>query len=217
MPGEPGGLQIPQETLYKKNVLLVRGRFRPFTLLHNDMLLGAPAMPGHWGMLGATLAETLGHAGRHPCIISWGVAQRHRDRLTKSAMQAVFPLAGPALKRVAAGCAWACLPCLSKGLAGSLLACASPPSPYCMKQAYTWRTSLQSLQCSIGADASWARGTSFELLRCSWHEACVWPAASLSSCLSMRRACVMQAGRASRRLCRVQPRKCFAFEDNNRG
>ncbi|KAK9837499.1 hypothetical protein WJX81_007020 [Elliptochloris bilobata] len=36
-----GGLQIPQETLYKKNVLLVRGRFRPFTLLHNDMLLGA--------------------------------------------------------------------------------------------------------------------------------------------------------------------------------
>ena len=39
----PGGLQIPQETLYKKNVLLVRGRFRPFTLLHNDMLMGAPS------------------------------------------------------------------------------------------------------------------------------------------------------------------------------
>ena len=36
-----GGLQIPQETLYKKNVLLMRGRFRPFTLLHNDMLQGA--------------------------------------------------------------------------------------------------------------------------------------------------------------------------------
>ncbi|CAL8463537.1 g3071 [Coccomyxa elongata] len=36
-----GELQIPQETLYKKNVLLVRGRFRPFTLLHNDMLQGA--------------------------------------------------------------------------------------------------------------------------------------------------------------------------------
>ncbi|KAK9815358.1 hypothetical protein WJX72_002256 [[Myrmecia] bisecta] len=36
-----GELQIPQETLYKKNVLLVRGRFRPFTLLHNDMLIGA--------------------------------------------------------------------------------------------------------------------------------------------------------------------------------
>lgn len=35
-----GELQIPQETLYKKNVLLVRGRFRPFTLLHNDMLQG---------------------------------------------------------------------------------------------------------------------------------------------------------------------------------
>lgn len=34
-------MQIPQETLYKKNVLVVRGRFRPFTLLHNDMLLGA--------------------------------------------------------------------------------------------------------------------------------------------------------------------------------
>lgn len=25
----------------KKNVMLVRGRFRPFTLLHNDMLMGA--------------------------------------------------------------------------------------------------------------------------------------------------------------------------------
>ena len=36
----PGELQIPQETLYKKNVLLMRGRFRPFTLLHNDMLQG---------------------------------------------------------------------------------------------------------------------------------------------------------------------------------
>jgi len=34
-------MQIPQEMLYKKNVLVVRGRFRPFTLLHNDMLLGA--------------------------------------------------------------------------------------------------------------------------------------------------------------------------------
>ncbi|KAK9917589.1 hypothetical protein WJX75_006149 [Coccomyxa subellipsoidea] len=38
-----GELQIPQETLYKKNVLVVRGRFRPFTLLHNDMLQGAAA------------------------------------------------------------------------------------------------------------------------------------------------------------------------------
>ena len=36
-----GELQIPQETLYKKNVLLMRGRFRPFTLLHNDMLQGS--------------------------------------------------------------------------------------------------------------------------------------------------------------------------------
>lgn len=43
VPRVPGGLQIPQETLYKKNVLLVRGRFRPFTLLHNDMLMGAPS------------------------------------------------------------------------------------------------------------------------------------------------------------------------------
>ena len=34
-------MQIPQEALYKKNVLVVRGRFRPFTLLHNDMLLCA--------------------------------------------------------------------------------------------------------------------------------------------------------------------------------
>ncbi len=34
-------MQIPQETLRKKNVLVVRGRFRPFTLLHNDMHLGA--------------------------------------------------------------------------------------------------------------------------------------------------------------------------------
>jgi hypothetical protein len=37
----PGELLIPHDTLYKKNVLLVRGRFRPFTLLHNDMLVGA--------------------------------------------------------------------------------------------------------------------------------------------------------------------------------
>jgi len=36
--GEP---MIPQEVLYKKNVMMLRGRFRPFTLLHNDMLAGA--------------------------------------------------------------------------------------------------------------------------------------------------------------------------------
>jgi len=36
-----GKLLIPQEHLYKNNVLLLRGRFRPFTLLHNDMLMGA--------------------------------------------------------------------------------------------------------------------------------------------------------------------------------
>ena len=41
-----GGLQIPQETLYKKNVLLMRGRFRPFTLLHNDMLQGSCSTHG---------------------------------------------------------------------------------------------------------------------------------------------------------------------------
>ena len=40
-----GELQIPQETLYKKNVLLMRGRFRPFTLLHNDMLQGTQQKP----------------------------------------------------------------------------------------------------------------------------------------------------------------------------
>ncbi len=39
--GSAGQMLIPQETLRKKNVLLVRGRFRPFTLLHNDMLQGA--------------------------------------------------------------------------------------------------------------------------------------------------------------------------------
>ena len=38
---DTGNLQIPQEALYKKNVLITRGRFRPFTLLHNDMLIGA--------------------------------------------------------------------------------------------------------------------------------------------------------------------------------
>ncbi|CAL5223766.1 g6330 [Coccomyxa viridis] len=55
-----GELQIPQETLYKKNVLLMRGRFRPFTLLHNDMLQGAatqffcevPSQSGTSGELG---------------------------------------------------------------------------------------------------------------------------------------------------------------------
>ena len=41
-----GELQIPQETLYKKNVLLMRGRFRPFTLLHNDMLQGVCSAHG---------------------------------------------------------------------------------------------------------------------------------------------------------------------------
>ena len=43
-----GTLQIPQETLYKKNVLITRGRFRPFTLLHNDMLQGAWRPPVPW-------------------------------------------------------------------------------------------------------------------------------------------------------------------------
>ncbi|KAK9811197.1 hypothetical protein WJX73_009463 [Symbiochloris irregularis] len=36
-----GAPRIPMEVLYKKNVLLTRGRFRPFTSLHNDMLMGA--------------------------------------------------------------------------------------------------------------------------------------------------------------------------------
>ena len=40
---DTGVPQIPMETLYKKNVLLTRGRFRPFTTLHNDMLMGAAA------------------------------------------------------------------------------------------------------------------------------------------------------------------------------
>jgi uncharacterized membrane protein YgcG len=36
-----GALLVPHEALYKKNVLAVRGRFRPFTNLHNDMLMAA--------------------------------------------------------------------------------------------------------------------------------------------------------------------------------
>lgn len=36
-----GELQIPHEALYKKHVLLMRGRFNPFTNLHNDMLVNA--------------------------------------------------------------------------------------------------------------------------------------------------------------------------------
>lgn len=36
-----GALLVPHEALYKKNVLAVRGRFRPFTNLHNDMLMSA--------------------------------------------------------------------------------------------------------------------------------------------------------------------------------
>lgn len=39
--GLAGKSLIPQEHLYKQNVLLLRGQFRPFTLLHNDMLMGA--------------------------------------------------------------------------------------------------------------------------------------------------------------------------------
>lgn len=41
MPQFPGELQIPHEALYKKHVLLMRGRFNPFTMLHNDMLVNA--------------------------------------------------------------------------------------------------------------------------------------------------------------------------------
>jgi hypothetical protein len=36
-----GALLVPHDALYKKNVLAVRGRFRPFTNLHNDMLMAA--------------------------------------------------------------------------------------------------------------------------------------------------------------------------------
>lgn len=32
---------MPHEALYKKNILLMRGRFRPFTKLHGDMLMSA--------------------------------------------------------------------------------------------------------------------------------------------------------------------------------
>ena len=40
--GCPAGTpQIPMEAFRKKNVLLTRGRFQPFTSLHNDMLAGA--------------------------------------------------------------------------------------------------------------------------------------------------------------------------------
>lgn len=35
--------KVPAASRYKKNVMMVRGRFRPFTLLHNDMLQGAAA------------------------------------------------------------------------------------------------------------------------------------------------------------------------------
>ena len=36
-----GTLLVPHDALRKKNVLAVRGRFRPFTNLHNDMLIAA--------------------------------------------------------------------------------------------------------------------------------------------------------------------------------
>ena len=55
-----GTLQIPQETLYKKNVLITRGRFRPFTLLHNDMLQGAPCLLGQFRQYTALLPVTMG-------------------------------------------------------------------------------------------------------------------------------------------------------------
>lgn len=60
-----GNLQIPQEALYKKNVLITRGRFRPFTLLHNDMLIGAASQffcdPDNTGVLSSQ--DMVGESG----------------------------------------------------------------------------------------------------------------------------------------------------------
>ena len=65
VPCTAGALQIPQEALYKKNVLITRGRFRPFTLLHNDMLMGAASQffcdPEGTGAL--TSQEIVGDSG----------------------------------------------------------------------------------------------------------------------------------------------------------
>ena len=59
-----GRLQIPQEALRKKNVLITRGRFRPFTLLHNDMLMGAAQQffcdPPAGSMFDSTDSVTMG-------------------------------------------------------------------------------------------------------------------------------------------------------------
>ncbi|KAL3138844.1 hypothetical protein ABBQ32_005677 [Trebouxia sp. C0010 RCD-2024] len=52
-----GKLEIPQEALYKKNVLITRGRFRPFTLLHNDMLMGAASQFFCLDPNGATVSQ----------------------------------------------------------------------------------------------------------------------------------------------------------------
>lgn len=64
--GEP---MIPQETLYKKNVLLLRGRFRPLTRLHNDMLLGAASqffcIEGEEDL---TLENSNGNGGFDSCV-----------------------------------------------------------------------------------------------------------------------------------------------------
>ena len=57
-----GKLEIPQEALYKKNVLITRGRFRPFTLLHNDMLMGAASQFFCTSSDGANLASQDGDA-----------------------------------------------------------------------------------------------------------------------------------------------------------
>lgn len=56
-PSCAGKLEIPQEALYKKNVLITRGRFRPFTLLHNDMLMGAASQFFCLDPNGATVSQ----------------------------------------------------------------------------------------------------------------------------------------------------------------
>ena len=64
LPPPAGRLQIPQEALRKKNVLITRGRFRPFTLLHNDMLMGAAQQffcdPPAGSMFDSTDSVTMG-------------------------------------------------------------------------------------------------------------------------------------------------------------
>jgi len=70
-----GALLVPHDALYKKNVLAVRGRFRPFTNLHNDMLMAAAQQffcdnnSSGAGVTGSSLASPVDASASSECVV----------------------------------------------------------------------------------------------------------------------------------------------------